>query len=522
MLRRLAAPLSILALASGTFAYWLAWQYTAHVVDRSLVDLANAVAQQVRISGEQAAQSVPPLAQAMFSDPVDQLVYRVSREGKELAGDPALPMAGSGVVIVNEATVYDARFNGTDVRIAQVRVQDASGGHALIEVGQRVERRLRLAAEFLLAIMTPLLVLLVAGWLIVWRVVNQQLIPLTVLADSLNRQTHTSLEPVDETYVPLEIRPLTSALNALLERLGKALDAQRKFIADAAHQLRTPLTAVKLHADQAATARDPQRVAVAVQELRASADRAVRLSNQLLSLARADPSEQIARFVVINITTLAFETGAEWVPRSLARKIDLGFDSWPEESPSQTLPPAPDEDALFADRDDPSESALDAIPEHKLGEYQHQDDLPLTTRSAATTPLEVKGNPILLREVLANLIDNALKYVPPYRPDDGRVTVRVGRVAHVEHADHAGAREQAFVELVVEDNGPGVGVSAQNELFERFFRGDATHASEGGAGLGLAIVRDIIRLHDGTVRYQDTPGGGSRFIVRLPLISQPT
>jgi signal transduction histidine kinase len=441
------------------------------------------------------------------------LVYRVSREGKELAGDAALPTSGSGVVIVNEATVYDARFNGTDVRIAQVRVQDAGGGQAVIEVGQRVERRLRLAAEFLLAIMTPLLVLLVAGWLIVWRVVNQQLIPLTVLADSLNRQTHTSLEPVDETYVPLEIRPLTSALNALLERLGKALDAQRKFIADAAHQLRTPLTAVKLHADQAATARDPQRVANAVQELRASADRAVRLSNQLLSLARADPSEQVARFVVVNITTLAFETGAEWVPRSLARRIDLGFDSWPEASDSLSQSAA---------------GGVSGIPDDQLS---HTDNDPLgipdneyvvVSGSPAVPPLEVKGNPVLLREVLANLIDNALKYVPPTRPDDGRVTVRVGRVT--EHlmgnlSTHIGAHEEAFVELVVEDNGPGVRINAQNELFERFFRGDATHASEGGAGLGLAIVRDIIRLHNGTVRYQDAPGGGSRFIVRLPLIS---
>lgn len=507
MLRRLAAPLSILALASGTFAYWLAWQYTAHVVDRSLVDLANAVAQQVRISGEQAAESVPPLAQAMFSDPVDQLVYRVSREGKELAGDPALPMSGSGIVIVNEATVYDARFNGTDVRIAQVRVQDANGGHALIEVGQRVERRLRLAAEFLLAIMTPLLMLLVAGWLIVWRVVNQQLIPLTVLADSLNRQTHTSLEPVDETYVPLEIRPLTSALNALLERLGKALDAQRKFIADAAHQLRTPLTAVKLHADQAATARDPQRVAIAVQELRASADRAVRLSNQLLSLARADPSEQVARFVVVNITTLAFETGAEWVPRSLARKIDLGFDSWPEESTAHAQRSTADDAHIDdADADAGQVDTMETAP-HQIDAEEDS----VAVAAPSTTSLEVKGNPILLREVLANLIDNALKYVPPYRPEDGRVTVRVGRVDE---------QDGAFVELVVEDNGPGVGISAQNELFERFFRGDATHASEGGAGLGLAIVRDIIRLHDGTVRYQDAPDGGSRFIVRLPLISQ--
>ncbi|MGI4858941.1 MAG: sensor histidine kinase [Janthinobacterium lividum] len=469
MLRRLAAPLSILALASGTFAYWLAWQYTAHVVDRSLVDLANAVAQQIRISGDDARLSVPPLARAMFSDPVDQLVYRVTEDDSHLAGQQDLPGTGTGVRRVNQALVFDARFRGTDVRIAQVRVPLSHGRQALVEVGQRVERRLRLAAEFLLAIMTPLLLLLVAGWLIVWRVVNQQLIPLTTLADTLNRQTHMSLEPVDETLVPAEIRPLTGALNALLERLGIALDAQRKFIADAAHQLRTPLTAVKLHADQAATSTDPRRVATAIQELRSSANRAVRLSNQLLSLARAEPGEQAAHFVMVNVSVLAFETGAEWVPRSLARRVDLGFQSWPD---------------LAEDATDPDAAA--GLP----------------------APLYVRGNPTLLREVLANLIDNALKYVPPHRPKDARITVKVGRV-------DVAARE--YAELIVEDNGPGVDAAVQHELFERFFRGDANPAAEGGAGLGLAIVQDIIRLHQGAVRYEDAPGGGSRFVVRLPL-----
>ena len=114
-------------------------------------------------------------------------------------------------------------------------------------------------------------------------------------------------------------------MNALLGRLKTALDAQRKFIADAAHQLRTPLTAVKLHAEQAAVARDPHQTFAAVRELRAAADRAVRLSNQLLSLARAEPGEQAARFVDVDLAAMAFETGAEWVPRALASHVDLGF-----------------------------------------------------------------------------------------------------------------------------------------------------------------------------------------------------
>ncbi|TAM07622.1 MAG: sensor histidine kinase [Paraburkholderia sp.] len=460
LLRRLAAPLSLLALMSGLVAYWLAWQYTQHVVDRSLADLATAVSKQIQIAGPDAAVTVPPLAQAMFSDPIERLVYRISDGNTEIAGDHNMPLQGTNVRRMHYAYVFDTEYQGVQLRVAQVRVDQPTGNPIVVEVGQPVHLRSSIAAEFLVAIMMPLLLLLLAGWAIVWRVVNQQLNPLTDLADSLNRQTHTSLEPVDETYVPVEIRPLTGALNALLGRLKTALDAQRKFIADAAHQLRTPLTAVKLHAEQAATAREPQQVTNAVRELRAAADRAVRLSNQLLSLARAEPSEQAARFVDIDVAALAFETGAEWVPRALASHVDLGF---------QRLD-APENDA----------------------------------------PLMARGNPVLLREVIANLLDNALKYLPPARLDGGRITVSVTQSV---------ADNTPMAEIVVEDNGRGVPPAQQADLFKRFFRGDGQTESgvDSGAGLGLAIVHDIMALHRGSVHYEDAPEGGARFIVRIPL-----
>jgi signal transduction histidine kinase len=458
LLRRLAAPLSLLALMSGLMAYWLAWQYTQHVVDRSLADLATAISKQIQLSGVNAPLTVPPLAQAMFSDPVEQLIYRISDGEHEIAGEPNLPLTGTKVRRIHYAYVFETHYQGMSVRAAQVRVDQARGNPIVVEVAQRVGSRYRIAVEFMVAIMMPLLLLLLAGWVIVWRVVNQQLNPLTDLADTLNQQTHTSLEPVDESFVPIEIRPLTSAMNGLLDRLKTALDGQRKFIADAAHQLRTPLTAVKLHAEQAASAKDPSKVYEAVTELRAAADRAVRLSNQLLSLARAEPGEQAARFVEFDYAALAFETGAEWVPRALTAHIDLGF---------QRL-------------DDPNN-------EH---------------------PLTVRGNLVLVREVIANLVDNALKYVPTSRHDGARVTLTVTRIL-----DRSG---RAMGEIVVEDNGPGVPADQQRDLFKRFFRGDG-HGVEGGAGLGLAIVHDIMVLHGGSVHYEDAPEGGARFIVRMPL-----
>lgn len=463
LLRRLAAPLSMLALMSGLIAYWLAWQYTQHVIDRSLSDLATAISKQVQLAGPNARSTVPPLAQAMFSDPSDNLIYRISDGEHEIAGEPALPLFGTRVSEQRAAFVFEAQYAGKHVRVAQVRVLQDIGDPIIVEVAQPLQHRYRIAAEFLVAIMMPLLLLLLAGWGIVWRVVNQQLNPLTVLADSLNKQTHMSLEPVDETYVPVEIQPLTSAMNALLVRLKSALEAQRKFIADAAHQLRTPLTAVKLHAEQAVTARDPSQTLVAVREVRAAADRAVRLSNQLLSLARAEPGEQTARFTELDIAVLAFETGAEWVPRALAAHVDLGF---------QRL-------------DDPTNDK----------------------------PLLVRGNAVLLREVIANLLDNALKYLPSARVAGANVTVSV-----TEANDEQGVR---FAEIAVEDNGSGVPVALQADLFKRFFRGDrhdtADTSVDAGAGLGLAIVHDIMSLHGGSVRYEDATGGGARFVLRVPL-----
>jgi len=139
--------------------------------------------------------------------------------------------------------------------------------------------------------------------------------------------------------------------------------------------------------------------------------------------------------------------------------------------------------------------------------FQRLDD------PANDSSLVVKGNPVLLREVIANLLDNALKYVPSTRLDGARVTVTVTRTVTAAHTPIA--------EIAVEDNGRGVPVALQADLFKRFFRGDrqdnADDAADGGAGLGLAIVRDIMDLHAGSVHYADAPDGGARFVVRIPL-----
>ncbi len=149
----------------------------------------------------------------------------------------------------------------------------------------------------------PLILLLLVGSLILSHVLKEELVPLQILTDKVNRQTARSLAALDETQVPAEVAPLIRGLNALLSRLRDALDAQRKFIADAAHQLRTPLTAVKLHADRAVEADSLEVARHALRELQTAADRAVRLSNQLLSLARAEPGLSLERLGPVEFST---------------------------------------------------------------------------------------------------------------------------------------------------------------------------------------------------------------------------
>lgn len=469
LLRALATPLFALVLTSGSLSYWLAAHYTTQVFDRALYGVANNIAQQIRIAGPRLEQDIPMIAQTLVeAEGTDRIYWRIHGPDGLIGGMDTWLGYGTGQTTLHDARLFYAWFSGRQVRAVRLPVMLPSAavdelgtseagkparGPIVVEVAELLDRRETAANEILLSVSVPLILLLLVGSLILSHVLKEELVPLQILADKLNRQTARSLAALDETQVPAEVAPLIRGLNALLARLRDALDAQRKFIADAAHQLRTPLTAVKLHADRAQTADSLEVARHALREVQTAADRAVRLSNQLLSLARAEPGLSLERLGPVehfDLAELAFETGAEWVPQALARRIDLGFEILP--GPTFT----------------------------------------------GSTPAVVRGNRLLMREALSNLIDNAVKYVP----SGGRITVRAGGEA-------MGHRGMAVV--MVEDNGPGIPPQRREEVFKRFFRGDRApepggrgdHA--GGAGLGLAIVHEIVTLHHGTIRIEDVP-----------------
>jgi two-component system sensor histidine kinase TctE len=276
--------------------------------------------------------------------------------------------------------------------------------------------------------------------------------PLEALRREIENRSIRDLTPVKEDRAPPEVRRLVRSLNDLLGRMSATLAAQQRFIADAAHQLRTPTAALKTQVELAQRATDPVETRERLSRIHAAADRNGRLVNQLLSLARAEPgrTEPMARHPV-DIVAMARAATELWVPQAITRSIDLGFE----------------------------------------GGCQRTDG-----------PATVSGDALMLTEMLGNLIDNALRYTQP----GGTVTVGVARAVE-------GGRPAVL--LSVEDNGPGIPETERERVFERFHRVLGTGTE--GAGLGLAIVREIARAHAGRVELTTAADGtGARFTVVLP------
>jgi two-component system, OmpR family, sensor histidine kinase TctE len=370
LLRALATPLFGLIVGTGALSYWLAAHYTAQVFDRALVGVANTLAEQLRIAGPHVPAAklydIALTAQTLVQNSgEDRIYWRISGPTGTLVGRDTPLGYGSGQVRIGDARVFYSWIDGKQVRAVHLLVPGVSAevpkphsprqpvppdpeddvtrpalaptqaqtapafnpsnppdamqaeGGIVVEVAELLDHRDTAAKEVLLSVSIPLIVLLAIGGLILSLVLKEELQPLQTLADTLNKQSARSVTPLpaeSAERVPAELQPLINAMNALLARLRDALEAQRTFIADAAHQLRTPLTALKLHADRAVDAKTLDDARPALLELQSGANRAVRLSNQLLTLARAEPGmtlDQLGTPMRVDLVSLAFDTGAE-------------------------------------------------------------------------------------------------------------------------------------------------------------------------------------------------------------------
>jgi two-component system OmpR family sensor kinase len=315
----------------------------------------------------------------------------------------------------------------------------------IVQVGQPVATRDALARELSLPVLMPMLLLIpLLAALIAW-VLQRGLAPLRETSRRVSDRDASRLDPLPTEQVPHELLPLVEQINALLGRLENSLDAQHRFLADAAHELRSPVSALALQAQLAERAQTPQARAASFEELKRGTERTRRLVQQLLDFARLEPGVRADPDAPVDMASLAREVVGSHAARADELGVDLGAD--------------------------------------------------------APALAYVLGNQSELRSLIANLVDNALRYAPP----GSSVTVSV-------------LAFQDTIELAVVDEGPGIPAGERERVFQRFHRvaGDPT----AGSGLGLSIAKAITDRHHGSIRLEDArPGLAAK--VSLPRLKTP-
>jgi two-component system, OmpR family, sensor histidine kinase TctE len=363
-------PVLVLLLALDALAcYFTALHFANLVYDRWLIDDTRSLASAVRSEHGQTQFDVPRVALQIFQfDEVDRTWFKiVSDQRGVLAGQKDLPSAARTLPI-DGIRLQTTTMQGQRVRVVSTRVAPPDTNDSVtVTIAETLTKRNTLAGDILLAMVAPQIALAAIASLLSWLGVSRGLKPLTDLARQIESRDQNNLSPVPQTRLPREARVLAARINELLARLGSAIRAQKRFVADAAHQLRTPLAAVTLQVERAQRAPDEATQREALRALHRSVERAGRMTQQLLSLARTEPEAiHTVELELLDLVALARSVGEEWIPQALKRDIDFGL----------------------------------IVP---------------------SGPVVVTGDERLLGELLSNLIDNALRYCSP----EGRVSVIV-------------------------------------------------------------------------------------------------
>ncbi|RJF97873.1 sensor histidine kinase [Noviherbaspirillum saxi] len=461
-------PLLLLWPMSIAITYLVAKSIANHPFDRALDDNVIVLAQQVKeVNGKVVPQLPGPARDILRADDIDNVFFQIiGPKGEFIDGDDDLPLPvdeerpPTGAVKLRNDTM-----RGTEVRVAYVYVDLRRSRNApkarepyvaLVQVAETLDKRAQLANEIIKGVILPQFIILPIALALVWFALSRGLSPLAELQQRIRARRPDDLSPIESGQVPEEISPLVRSLNDLLERLSQSIEMQKRFIADAAHQMKTPLAGMRMQSELALRETRPDEIHRSLEQLSKSSETATRLVNQLLALARAENETPESKpLMPLELSELARNVVHDWVQQSFTQRIDLGFEQ----------------------------------PGH---------------------PIMVTGNAVMLRELLSNLIDNALRYTPA----GGSVTVRVR--ANV-------TEEQAILE--VEDTGPGIPPAERGHVFERFYRILGSNVE--GSGLGLSIVREIAQQHGATVEIYNNPHchdpkrPGSLFRVILRMEQRP-
>lgn len=431
-------PLFLLLLFSTVTGYMAAVSLSNKPYDLVLLERAKLLASRYVLVVE---------GQAGLTFSEDEQLFRYSvhdASGRTLVASGQLPSPRPTDFNQTLPQLRDTHFHGEKLRLATLRVIRPDGGVMLVQAAEPVEARLILGRSILGNIVIPQLIFIVIAGVAVWIGLKRGFEPLERLRRAVAARPRNDLRPLDETRAPGEVRPLIQEVNALIARLQAMMDTQRRFIADAAHQLRTPFAGLRAQAELAKREEVAEPVRDALERICISAQRCSHLVTQLLTLARNEPeARQNANMETLDLQRVTQEIAAHWAPDALQKNIDIGY-----EAEARALP--------------------------------------------------VKGDEAGLRDLIDNLIDNAIRYTPA----SGKITVR------------AGYGDTPWLE--VEDNGPGIPHDQRERIFERFHRIPGN--PQPGSGLGLAIVLEVAMRHGAQVEVDDGQEGGTLFRVRFPIV----
>ncbi len=437
-------------------AFWIitffASQYFINeAFDRSLMRRTYALADRVEVLRGKVHVDISVAAREMLAfDQQDLLFHRVmDPQSRVIEGDPDMPpLPGKRRIKPGQLIFYDGLKNGEKVRVAAFSLSlngTSARGAALIQVGETLSRRTELATRATWAIVIPMFLMTLAAVAAIAYGVGRGLLPLNRLRDRLAARQAFDLSPVPLEGTPAELRPFLDEINSLLARLSEAVDAQSRFVSDAAHQLRTPIAGIRAQAEAALSSRQPEDCQHALERIARSTLTMGELVKKLLILARVDAAENTLRLVALDGAEVVRDVAREWAPRALDKGVDIGFELSGNDAP-------------------------------------------------------IMGDAQLLREMLGNLIDNALRY------GGTQITLCV-------------SGSEAGVTWRVADNGPGIPEHQRAAVFAPFHR---LSGGVEGAGLGLTIVQRIAQLHGARVGLE-TGKDGNGLVARVdfPILPVP-
>lgn len=439
-------PQLVLWMAGGVATYRFAASYANQAIDASLLQASRALARQLKPIGNGLLIDFPKAAQDVLeADPQDRLLYMVSSPpGQFILGNQALPAPPAPPLpsvpvkpALDRPYFYDGSMptklgstnSGQTLRVVALYLNfgdDLSAPQTmLVQVARSSANREELAQRILVDMLLPMSSLVLLMTVIVWLGIRAGLSPLVRLRQQVEGRAPTDLAPLQLASAPRELWSLATAINTLLAAVQNTVATQKRFIGDAAHQLRTPLAGLKSQTEIALQLSTEPELRARLQRVHDSATRSAHLVNQLLTLARAEPESAMAQDrSVFDLQRMAQQLTAEWVPRALRARMDLGVDE------------------------------------------------------QATAPVWVQGNELLIREALTNLIDNALLYAG----EGSQITVRVSAErannrpwACLQVSDNGpglAPQDRArvlerFVRATDTGNGCGLGLAIVKEITER-------------------------------------------------------